>query len=201
MATKEDILEQIVEEYFLTKGYFVQHNVKFKPRRDHPDFVREQDSNHSDIDVLAINPIQSGPDAVVAVSCKSWQAGFDPRRELDAIEHNKILSGRERWRTFRELCVPKWSEAFIQKVRDMTGCVEFTHITAVSHIKGQRTLWETHAPFQQAMDTNPVRLLTFRDMLEEIQHNMTTTLASTEVGRMIQMFRAAGIQLGNVTDA
>lgn len=52
MATKEDILEQIVEEYLVHKGYFVQHNLKFLPRKDHPDFVTNQDSNHSDIDVV-----------------------------------------------------------------------------------------------------------------------------------------------------
>jgi hypothetical protein len=50
MATKEDILEQLVEEYLLHDGYFVRHNLKFCPRRDHPDFVTNQDSNHSDID-------------------------------------------------------------------------------------------------------------------------------------------------------
>ncbi|MDE0411520.1 MAG: hypothetical protein OXI37_04810 [Gammaproteobacteria bacterium] len=39
LATKEDILEQIAEEYLVHKGYFVQHNIKFLQRRDHPDFV------------------------------------------------------------------------------------------------------------------------------------------------------------------
>ncbi len=77
MATKEDILEQIVEEYLVHKGYFVQHNIKFLPRKDHPDFVLNKDSNHSDIDVLAIHPRLSGPEAVMAVSCKSWQSGFN----------------------------------------------------------------------------------------------------------------------------
>lgn len=52
MATKEDILEQIVEEYLVHKGYFVQHNLKFLPRKDHPDYIQNKDSNHSDIDVI-----------------------------------------------------------------------------------------------------------------------------------------------------
>ena len=56
MATKVDILEQIVEEYLVHKGYFVQHNLKFLPRKDHPDFVLNKDSNHSDINVLAYHP-------------------------------------------------------------------------------------------------------------------------------------------------
>ena len=44
MATKADILEQIVDEYLVHKGYFVQHNPKFLPRKDQPDFVTNQDS-------------------------------------------------------------------------------------------------------------------------------------------------------------
>ena len=66
MATKEDILEQIVEEYLLRKGYFVRHNVKFIPRKDHPDFILNQDSNHSDIDVLGYHPIKAGDERVLA---------------------------------------------------------------------------------------------------------------------------------------
>lgn len=30
MATKENLLEQIVEEHRVHKGYFVQHNLKLK---------------------------------------------------------------------------------------------------------------------------------------------------------------------------
>ena len=44
MAQKEDILEQIVEEYLTHKGYFVRHNVKYRPKT----FNQTQ----SDIDVL-----------------------------------------------------------------------------------------------------------------------------------------------------
>ncbi len=56
MATKEDILEQIVEEYLVHKGYFVQHNIKFRPSKNHPKFNTRQDSNHSDIDVIGYHP-------------------------------------------------------------------------------------------------------------------------------------------------
>jgi hypothetical protein len=49
---KEDILEQLVDDFLLAKGYFTRHNVKFKPRADHPEFIPKDDSNHSDIDVL-----------------------------------------------------------------------------------------------------------------------------------------------------
>ncbi|ETX13347.1 hypothetical protein OCH239_10920 [Roseivivax halodurans JCM 10272] len=33
MAMKEDILEQIVEEYLIHRGYFVQHKLAGQPSR------------------------------------------------------------------------------------------------------------------------------------------------------------------------
>ena len=193
MATKEDILEQIVEEYLVHQGYFVQHNIKFLPRKDHQDFIKSKDSNHSDIDVLAVHPKLNGSDRVIAVSCKSWQQGFNPAAEIDAIVNNKTLRGRKAWQAFRELCVPKWSEAFIDAVRGATGAEAFTYVVAVAHVRGNKQVWESHQPFIDALGGNPVRVITFKDMVSEIYNELGTTLAATEVGRMLQMFRAARI--------
>ena len=38
---KEDILEQIVDDYLQFKGYFTTHNVRFKPDPAHPDYVAD----------------------------------------------------------------------------------------------------------------------------------------------------------------
>ena len=57
VETKEDILEQIVDEYLIQKGYFVQHNVKYRQRKDHPKFILQQDSIYTDIDVVEIHPL------------------------------------------------------------------------------------------------------------------------------------------------
>ncbi|MFA9200848.1 MAG: hypothetical protein ACEQR8_06615 [Cypionkella sp.] len=195
MATKEDILEQVVEEYLTHLGYFVQHNVKFLPRRDHPDFISNQDSNHSDIDVLAYHPTKLGADKVIAVSCKSWQQGFNPSSELAAILGDKVVRGRKAWKSFRELTQPKWSEAYIKAIEQATGSTSFTYVTAVSKIRGDRAAWEGHAPFSAALNGNPIRLLTFKEMVLEIQKSLTYTLAATEVGRLLQMFRAAGVHV------
>ncbi|EPX83935.1 hypothetical protein [Salipiger mucosus] len=197
MATKEDILEQIVEEYLIHRGYFVQHNLKFLPRRDHPDFVSNKDSNHSDIDVVGYHPTLDGPDKVMVVSCKSWQSGFHPASEITAIEQDKTLRGRKAWQAFRELTSPKWSEAFMQTILDATGTGTFTYVTAVAKVRGDRAAWESYQPFIDALDGNPIRILTFRDMALEIQANLTTTLAATEVGRMLQMFQAAGLSIAD----
>ena len=195
MATKEDILEQLVEEYLTHKGYFVRHNIKYLPRKDHPDFITNQDSNHSDIDVLAIHPLLEGPDRILAVSCKSWQSGFNVNTELKAIKENKKIRGREAWRGFRELTVPKWSEAFINAIHETTGATSFTYVLAVTKVKGDQEDWVKYEPFVKAIQSNPITILTFSEMISDIYKGINTTLASTEVGRMLQVIKASGIKI------
>lgn len=195
MATKEDILEQLVEEYLLHDGYFVRHNIKFLPRRDHPDFVSNQDSNHSNIDVIGFHPNRAGVERVKVVSCKSWQGGFDPKAEIRHIENKAKVRGREAWKGFRELVVPKWSEAFIAAVESATGQREFTYITAVTTVNGDRRGWESNPKFSNALAGNPIRILDLQEMLKFISPGLGTTLAGTEVGRMLHLFKAAGIKI------
>ncbi len=195
MSTKEDILEQLVEEYLLHEGYFVQHNIKFRPDEKHTDFIKESDSNHSDIDVVGIHPLHTGIRRVVAVSCKSWQAGFNPKTEIEAIEKKKVVSGRERWKPFRELACPKWSEAFLDKMEETSGPRKFTYITAVTKIKGDKTVWETNEKFRQALGGNPIEVLDMHSLLEAVLPKLTTTLANTNIGRMLQLIKAAGIEI------
>lgn len=104
---KEDVLEQVVDDYLMHKGYFTRHNLRFRPASDHIEFDRRADAVHSDIDVVGIHPTLEGPERVLAVSCKAWQAGFDPAAKVREILENKISSGREAWKGFRELCRPK----------------------------------------------------------------------------------------------
>jgi len=195
MSTKEDILEQLVEEYLLHDGYFVQHNIKYRPRETHPDFDKKLDSNHSDIDVLGVHPIRKGRDRVIAVSCKSWQGGFNPKSEIEALTANKIRSGRERWKTFRELIKPKWSEAFIDAVVAATGSSRFIYVTAVTRIDGDKSLWEQHRPFIEAIGENQIRMIDMREIITSVLPKLTTTVANTSIGRMLQLMKAAGIEI------
>ena len=189
---KEDILEQLVDDYLLAKGYFTRHNVKFKPRFDHPEFVSRDDSNHSDIDVLGFHPLLTGPARVIAVSCKSWQGGFDVAAGLRDIAKNRRVSGREAWKRFRELVRPKWAEAFVAAIQQETGSTEFTYVTAVTVLKGDRLLWENEPQFQEAMQHNPIRIWTLTDMLTELFPLLGTTVASSQLGRTLQLIKAAG---------
>jgi len=188
---KEDILEQLVDDYLQSEGYFTRHNIKFRPRTDHTDFNLRKDSNHSDIDVLGIHPKKTGPDRVWVVSCKSWQAGFRVTSKLAELTANKIISGREAWQGFRELTKPKWSEAFIEAVETATGTREFTYVQAVTAIIGERRLWETHPPFLAALRGNPIRMIELSEMLDHIQKLSTTTVASSTIGRVLQLMKAA----------
>ena len=190
---KEDILEQLVDEYLMHKGYFTMHNVKFKPPSNDPDFVRNQDSVASDIDVIAIHPGIQGPDRIIVVSCKSWQDGFDPNACLNHIANNTKYAGREAWRGFRELCNPKWSRAFLNAVEAATGSRNFTYWTAVTNVTKNRSRepWEKNADFIAAIGGNPIRLISFADMLDDVWDKLSTTPAATEVGRMIQLMKAS----------
>jgi hypothetical protein len=190
---KEDILEQLVDEYLMHKGYFTMHNVKFKPRKDHPEFVTKKDSVPSDIDVLAIHPMLDGPERIIAVSCKSWQAGFDPGYSLTCMEADKEIGGRAAWLHFRELCSDKWADAFIASVEAATGSRQFVYWTAVTRLlnAGSRENWENNLNFRQRLENNPVRLVSFADMLDDVWGKLSTTVAATELGRMIQLMKAS----------
>ena len=193
MATKEDILEQIVEEYCLHAGYFVRHNVKFRPRHDHVDAVLNQDSNHSDIDILAYHPRKTGAERVFAISCKSWQSGFSPGREIKYIEENKVIYGRERWKSFRELVVSKWSEAFVDKIFEETGQRDFVYITAVTKVNGDKSVWEHNPNFIRNIGNNEIRVLTLDQMVSQILPKLSKTVAATQIGRLMQLLKAANI--------
>ena len=49
---KEDVLEQIVDDYLKVRGYFTVHNVSFRPRSTDPDYEAEKDRVPSDVDVI-----------------------------------------------------------------------------------------------------------------------------------------------------
>jgi hypothetical protein len=106
---KEDILEQIVDDYLQFKGCFTTHNVRFKPDAAHPDYIADLDRVPSDVDVVALHPTHAGPERVLVVTCKSWQTGFNPRKKLMELRENSGPRKRPTWHHFRELWVPKWA--------------------------------------------------------------------------------------------
>lgn len=167
---KEDILEQLVDDYLKHEGYFARHNLRFKPHDSSPDFNQHANSVHSDIDVIAVNPRRSDVDRVRVLSCKAWQSGFNPAAKVTEIECNKIISGREAWKGFRELCIPKWSEAFLHAVEDATGTRKFVYCTVVTVLlnPGSRADWEENLQFRKAIEGNQIQIVTLSEMLDRL---------------------------------
>ena len=189
---KEDILEQLVDDYLKFEGYFTLHNVKFQPDKQAPDYDTRQDCVASDIDVVGFNPIKQGPDRIWVVSCKSWQDGFSPAEKIRWLAENRVVSKREAWKAFRELAKKKWADALITEIQRLTGSTQFTYVTAVTKLRGDRGLWETHQPFKQMLRGNPIKVLTLEEMLSKLYSQAKTTVAPSEVGRLLQVIKACG---------
>jgi hypothetical protein len=79
---KEDILEQLVDDYLKFNGLFTLHNVKFQPAKTDPEYSQQDDCVASDIDVIGFRPMRNGVDQTWVVSCKSWHRDSTQRDGL-----------------------------------------------------------------------------------------------------------------------
>src|ERR1700735_1431467 len=79
LRMKEDVLEQMVDDYLQLQGYFTPQKGRFNPPKDQ-DYVTRDESVPSDIDVVGLHPLRTGADRVIVVSCESWQSGLDAAR-------------------------------------------------------------------------------------------------------------------------
>lgn len=197
MSIKEDILEQLVDDWLQAKGYFTRHNLKFKPGSHTPGHDVRRDAVASDIDVLGLHPARLDSERVQVVSYKSWQGGFSPASWIDRFAGSKTVFGKDAWKAFRELAHPRWSRAFVDAVEAATGSRRFTYVTAVTRLRGDRAVWESHGPFLDAMEGNPVRIVTLREMAAEVTGGLTTTVASSQLGRTLQLLKASGFDLSD----
>jgi hypothetical protein len=195
---KEDVLEQIVDDYLQFQGYFTMHNVRFKPSSKHRDYIGDQDRVSSDVDVVGYRPGPSGPDRVIVSSCKSWQAGFNPRKGLAELREDGGPAKRKTWRAFRELWIPKWSEAFRAEVTRLTGETTFGYRIAVTRLRGEDVdLWKEEWGKDQTITTNlpgcSVGFLTLEEMWGTMLRELKRAPASSEIGRLAQLLKAAGL--------
>ena len=187
-----DILEQIVDDYLQHRGYFTIHNVKFRPDESNAEYDSQADCVHSDIDVMGFNPTEPDPyKRVMAVSCKSWQDGFPASRWVGYLEKGELFHNVPAWKKFREISREKWGEAFSKKILEKTGQHHFTHVTAVLYLKGSKEPWEQCELFQRCNKGNPVQIWTLSEMLDDIHGALGTTPTFSDVGRLLQVMKAA----------
>ena len=190
---KEDVLEQIVDDYLQFRGYFTTHNVRFKPRRDHPEYESNQDSVPSDVDVVGFHPKLAAPDRVIVVSCKAWQGGFDGVGRLAQLRGDRPNPSRAIWRAHRELWVPKWSEAFRAAIHSLTGETTFAYRLAVTRLRSSAADWTTDPTIVANLAGSTFGVLTLEEMWSEVLAEVTTTPAPSEIGRLAQLLKAAGL--------
>jgi hypothetical protein len=191
----DDILEQLVEDYLQAKGYFTRHNIKYRPKGNSKNYVKQADAVHSDIDVIGYNPKEADPRRVIVVSCKSYHDGFNLDRLLRELKqiNPKDPQGRL-WKRFRELVVPKWSSAYRSKVKEVTGLSRFTYVSAFVKVEGSKSNWLKHQPFKNAMGRNPIDVLTIEEMVGEVLKPLLEahTPVSSQFGRTLQQMKDAG---------
>lgn len=76
---------------------------------------------------------------------------------------------------------------------------EFTYWTAVTSIRRgeRRSEWEDNTQFRSAFGGNPIRLISFGELLDDVWKELSTTPAATELGRMVQLMKASRWSLNN----
>jgi hypothetical protein len=189
---KEDILEQISADYLNLLGYFTQTNVKYRPANTNPDWKSKEDGVYSDIDVIGFNPLLVRRPRVVAISCKSWQTGFCPEWEIKQITKNRKISGRERWKTYRELASPKWGHALRNKIKELTGESNFEHWIVCTWLDDghEGRIWTHNTEFRKNL-TPHLRIVPLKTIFKVTVARISTTPANSELGRLIQLLKVA----------
>jgi hypothetical protein len=66
-----------------------------------------------------------------------------------------------------------------------------TYVTAIT-LRGDASLWEEYAPFKDNLRGNPIKILTLQEMLSDLYSKTKTSVASSEVGRLLQVIKASG---------
>jgi hypothetical protein len=189
---KEDVLEQIVDDYLQSRGYFTMHNVRYGP----PSVQGTPSQSQSDLDVIGYAPHPAaGAPRVMVVSCKSWQEGFNTRKELTALERDAKSHGvKARW-AFRELWFEDWSKALHSRVAQLTGEPMFDYRIAVTRLTGTATeaAWVANPTIQENLQGCSFGFLRLETMWNEVLSSLTTTPAASEMGRLAQLLKAAGL--------
>ena len=84
-----------------------------------------------------------------------------------------------------------------------TGTRQFVYYTVVTKLVNAeaRGHWEGNTRFRGALEGNPIRILTLAEMLDYLWGALTRTPAASEIGRSIQLMKAAGWRPPAITDA
>jgi hypothetical protein len=207
---KFDILEQLVDGWFLRQpSTFTKHSIKYKPKASDISHLNSKAKSKytvsSDIDIVAIHLDKEEEKRVSVVSCKSWQGGFDIDYYYQRLIDEEKRKHKDMWKRFRELVEPVWAKAFREKIFDETKSNSFTYYIAATRVqKNKDKFVEDFKSCKLFLDNLSdygkynvrINFLTLETMLEQmLEETGDTTLESTEIGRFMQLLRAAGLKL------
>jgi len=84
-------------------------------------------------------------------------------------------------------------KGFRDKVEAITGEREFTYCLAVTRLRGDASAWAADPTIQACLGGNPFRFLTLEDMWQVVLSTVKLTPAASEMGRLAQLLKAAGL--------
>jgi len=220
---KEDILEQIAEDFYSKKvGYFTKHNIKYRPSDKELDYTAKFDSVHSDIDLIIIDAHKRKK--IITVSCKSWQGGFNISKFKNTLENAlnnqpiKTIGKRDDWCAFRELCIHSWTNSFLEILRNelnvvATQEIELEYVILCTKItKGSlkhKSDFENSEAikkyFKQKKVNLRLKVITIDEMIAEILKIMnekdTPYVENTHLSRTLQLMIASGMRFKNTPNS
>jgi len=91
---------------------------------------------------------------------------------------------------------PKWPEAFVDAVENLAGTRHSSTSPPSRASRGDPRLWEKYPRFRTALNGNPVRIWSVAMMLEDLCPSLNTTVASSQLGRLLQLLKACGWSAG-----
>ncbi len=191
-----DILEQITEDYLRELGYFTQHNIPYRPTEDY------KGGTHSDIDVIAVHPLKklNDPERVIVVSCKSWQEGVDLKTIINRLENDPAKRMREGlvMDVFREIANKKWSDALINEVYKRTNQKSFIFYITAIFFKGDKKAFQDYGGFKNNLTDCTMRLVDLEEMFSFLWSNLTKTPTHSESSRLLQVMKAAKLEVSKI---
>lgn len=89
--------------------------------------------------------------------------------------------------------MPKWSEAFRAKIEELTGATEFSYRIAVTRLHGDGASWSTNSTIASNLPGCQIGFLPLETMWKLMLRELTTTPAASDIGRLAQLLKAAGL--------
>ena len=188
---KEDVLEQIIDET-TRKSLAISPSTmsSSSPTRSTANTSRGMTLLHR-TSTLSRLPLEARTDRVRAVSCKSWQSGFRADWHLAGLEKRRPSHPRRAsWKHFRELWIPKWSEAFRERIFALTGAHAFHYSIACTRVVGDGDAWTAHKTIKENLGPGSK----IRACAVGLQfHQIKLTPAPSEIGRLAQLLKSARV--------